>query len=404
MKKYIYILLLICIASTQSFAQCGDRYVDTVFSAVTKTPNIIYGNNTTIAGANKNLFVDIYQPTGDTFEIRPLIILAHGGSFISGSRTSADIVQLCNNFAKRGYVTASISYRLYDNTLFPLPDSLDMYDEAIKAVTDYKAAIRYFYKDRATSNTYKIDTNQIFIGGVSAGAITAINTAYIDSPNETAPWIQTIIANNGGLEGTSGNAGYSSKVKALISVCGAVGNTDWIDANDEPIVSLHGTADDVVPYGYGCATIATICIAYLEGSGNVHARCNALGIDNFLRIHYGQGHVPFAAGGAVGQLYMDTTINDIANFIAPITVCSPTVGIFENNDLQFVAYPNPVSSVLNIEAENLKLATLTDVFGKKITSSNNSIMDINNVSNGVYMLHITNAKGQNGVRKIVIQK
>ena len=49
---------------------------------------------------------------GDTENNRPLIILAHGGSFIAGVRANPSMVSLGEAFAKRGYVVASISYRL----------------------------------------------------------------------------------------------------------------------------------------------------------------------------------------------------------------------------------------------------------------------------------------------------
>ncbi len=399
MKKTVLISLLLLVITINTQAQCGSRYVDTIFTSVTKTLNKKYGNNITIAGANKDLFVDIYEPTGDTFEIRPLIILAHGGSFIGGSRTSPDVVELCNNFAKRGYVTASISYRLYDGLLFPLPDSLDMYDEAIKAVTDYKAAIRYFYKDRSSVNLYKIDTTQIFIGGVSAGAITAVNVAYIDNVSETAPWIQSIIASNGGLNGTSGNSGYSSKIKAIISVCGAVGNDSWIDANDEPIISFHGTADDVVPFGYGCATIAGICIANLDGSSKVHARAASLGITNFLRIHYGQGHVPFATN----PIYMDTTITDIVNFIAPMTLCNPTYIGESSYNLSFDYAPNPASGMIYINLEELKMVQLLDITGSILLQKNENNIDVSRFSEGFYMVLVEDKNGKKGIKKLVIK-
>jgi acetyl esterase/lipase len=126
--------------------------------------------------------MDIYQPDGDTYAARPLIILAHGGSFIGGSKTDdATVVELCNRFAKRGYVTASINYRL--GTLINLvsSDSTVPMGIVVKAISDGKAAIRYFMKDAATTNTYKIDTNNIFVGGNSAGAVLYMHVLYLSN-------------------------------------------------------------------------------------------------------------------------------------------------------------------------------------------------------------------------------
>ena len=66
--------------------------------------------------------MDIYTPVGDNYTNRPLLIFAHGGSFIGGSKTNPTMVDLCETFAKRGYVTASINYRLatHNSVLGPI--------------------------------------------------------------------------------------------------------------------------------------------------------------------------------------------------------------------------------------------------------------------------------------------
>jgi carboxylesterase type B len=38
--------------------------------------------------------------------------MAHGGSFIGGSKTGTDVVPLCNDLQSLGYVVASIEYRV----------------------------------------------------------------------------------------------------------------------------------------------------------------------------------------------------------------------------------------------------------------------------------------------------
>jgi len=34
--------------------------------------------------------------------VRPLIVWAHGGSFMGGTKNDGDVTSLCNHFAKRG--------------------------------------------------------------------------------------------------------------------------------------------------------------------------------------------------------------------------------------------------------------------------------------------------------------
>ena len=49
-----------------------------------------------------------------------------------------------------------------------------------------------------------------------------------------------------GLEGDVGNFGFSSKVNAIINFAGAINTLSWIDPQDEPIVSVHGDADETI--------------------------------------------------------------------------------------------------------------------------------------------------------------
>ena len=146
MKSKIYLALALVLAAGQTFAQCGTRYMDSLF-AVTVTSNVTY---TTANGVT--LMLDVYEPTGDTASQRPLIIMAHGGSFISGSKTEDNVVpQTCRAFAARGYVCAGINYRL--GQVFEMLDSTNAKNVVIRAISDGKAAVRFFRKDAATTNT-----------------------------------------------------------------------------------------------------------------------------------------------------------------------------------------------------------------------------------------------------------
>jgi hypothetical protein len=58
------------------------------------------------------------------------------------------------------------------------------YPVVVKAISDAKAAVRYFSKDAATTNTYKVDTNRMYFGGNSAGSIIGVQYAYIDDTLE----------------------------------------------------------------------------------------------------------------------------------------------------------------------------------------------------------------------------
>ena len=91
MKK-IYLSMLAALglgAAMQAQTACNNgRYSTDVYSTYSVTSNITYGKNVTFSGTTQTLTLDFYEPTADTAHYRPLIIWAHGGSFISGKPPS----------------------------------------------------------------------------------------------------------------------------------------------------------------------------------------------------------------------------------------------------------------------------------------------------------------------------
>lgn len=126
-----------------------------------------------------NLNLDLYQPISSDTVLgpRPLLLLIHGGAFYNGDKKDKGYPELGNYFAERGYVVASVNYRL---GFWPFSQSVDR--AGYRAVQDVNAAVRYLLKNK---EQYKIDTDNIFVAGSSAGAITALNVAFMS--NEYIP-------------------------------------------------------------------------------------------------------------------------------------------------------------------------------------------------------------------------
>lgn len=237
------------------------------------------------------------------------------------------MVTLSQKFAKKGYVCASINYRL---GLTPF-DSVGAVRAVLRAVQDMKASIRFFYKDKLTTDTYKIDTNNIFIGGSSAGAITALHTAYLDKSCEVNYYINpSSLVTLGGMEGYSGNQCYSTKIKGVINLCGALGRYGWIQPGDVPFCSLHGTIDATVKYNRGFAAPLGIQLILLDGSRMLKAQANAIGLNNPFYTWYGKDHVPYASNAA----YMDTTVNFVRDFLITRLGCTDPALLPQNTPAQ----------------------------------------------------------------------
>ncbi len=151
------------------------RYKEEVFTNVDSMLNIQYGEAKNLKGDYEQLLLDIFlPPQNDTIIRRPLLIFIHGGGFQNNSKTGSYSSLVCQSFAKRGYVTATIDYRLGVNKSKTNTD----YAEAMyRAQQDGKAAIRFF---RRYADKYGIDTSQVFITGSSAGSKTCLAIAYMN--------------------------------------------------------------------------------------------------------------------------------------------------------------------------------------------------------------------------------
>ncbi|MFN0013254.1 MAG: T9SS type A sorting domain-containing protein, partial [Saprospiraceae bacterium] len=200
-----------------------------------------------------------------------------------------DMSAYCTLLAKKGYVAVSIQYRLFPFFTLGFPDSIQIFNTAIKAVGDMKAAVRHFRDDAATVNQFRADTLNIFIGGYSAGAVTALHAAYLDNQDPMPAFLADLLPPNGGLEGISGSAAnktHSSKSKAVVNMSGGLYRRIWIDPTEQPLTSIHGTADGTVPYLKGLAAN----IAYLEGTGLLHPQAQSVGLETYLTTVTGGGH------------------------------------------------------------------------------------------------------------------
>lgn len=288
MKFFLsFFLLLPLTALTAQNPGCdGSRYKADVFTTVKKT-TVNYAPTISYLGDAVTLQMDVYEPEGDNLGKRPVIVLAHGGSFMFGDK--ADMSAYCTLLAKKGYVAASIQYRLFPLFTLGFPDSIQIFNTAVKAVGDMKAAVRHFRDDAATANQFRADPLNIFVGGYSAGAVTALHAAYLDENDPMPAFLAALLPPNGGLEGTSGSAAnktHSSKFKAVVNMSGGLYRRIWIDSTEVPMTSIHGTTDGTVPYLKGLAAN----IAYLEGTGLLHPHAQSIGLETYLTTVTGGGH------------------------------------------------------------------------------------------------------------------
>lgn len=189
-KKNIFLLSLVIL----SFIGYSQQWIakNYLYDSII---NIKYGSAVNFNGGIDTLQMNIYSPIcNDAVSRRPLMLIIHGGAFLAGNRYDPNIIKMTRDFAKRGYVTATIEYRLGfvsdDNAWtcnfadYPCvfgTDSAEWYRSSFRAIQDGKGALRYLINRNAQ---YRIDTNNVFIAGESAGGFVAMGVGFMDTISE----------------------------------------------------------------------------------------------------------------------------------------------------------------------------------------------------------------------------
>jgi dienelactone hydrolase len=334
----------------------GKRYQDEIFASYQVQSEVQYG-----LASGVKLYLDLYTGTGDTATSRPGVVFIHGGGFKMGDKNLRFPVSVCGNLARRGYVAASINYRLTST----LPNDTVYFEAMLRALQDAKAAVRFL---RKSGTLYGVDTSQIFVSGSSAGAITALHLAYLDSAH--VPGYVNWNNVGGTFEGTSGNPGFSSEVQAVIANWGAIGDTAWITRRDLPVYCVHGTSDSTVYYNlipaYG---------PFLYSSKYIIADARQKDITNGLRLFINAGHElnndTTKQDSAVSDFcaWLSTIVKSTATSVreSPSTVPA-SISLFQNYPNPFnpsteIAYVLPSSMRVLLDVYNTlgqRIATLVD--------------------------------------------
>lgn len=153
---------------------------------------------------DRTLELDLFRPKGEWGNL-PAIVCIHGGGWQKGSKINHRNV--AQALAARGFVTASIDYRLSSEAQFPAQ------------IQDCKAAVRFL---RAHASEFGIDPGKIGVIGHSAGGHLA---ALLATSNDVPE-----------LEGEGGNSEYNSTIQAVVPMGG---QTDLLSQRTRDISSAE---------------------------------------------------------------------------------------------------------------------------------------------------------------------
>lgn len=188
---------------------------------------------------------DLYLPEKfSEGEIRPAVVIIHGGGFTGGDKGAAREINIGTNLVKRGFVGMSINYVLAtkENPTWP------------RNLHDCKTAVRWLRKN---AGRLQIDSDHIGVIGGSAGGHLAAMVAITGSGD--------------GLDPAGPYGEFSCRVQCGVDLYGpsdltlspnvvmlgksrdearelyqSASPVTYADKNDPPILILHGTADKTV--------------------------------------------------------------------------------------------------------------------------------------------------------------
>ena len=308
--KQTLLTLVFLVCSVGLFAQ--SRYMDEVFSEVSVTEDIVFSTNFGFFSgfmAQDTLRMDIYEPMGDTMSSRPLIILMHPGSFLPkgvntlpfGDRKDSAMVEMCTQFAKRGFVAVASSYRAGWN---PASSEQDVRGGTIITATvlgglDAKNCIKYFRQDAAGDNTYRIDPEKVTLGGTNTGGYVALAANNFDEPSDLTllkfldsrtgeSYFDTTLHGNFFGEGGSVNnvqyEGIDGEPNLILNMGGAAGDTSIFNDMDAPVVSITGRFDPLTPDTIGIVTVSgaggVVPVIEVHGGQTISKHLTNIGVND----------------------------------------------------------------------------------------------------------------------------
>ena len=250
-----------------------------------------------------NIKMDIYQPNQaiDSIENRPVIIFIHTGNFlpeiinggITGDKIDSAGVNLCKQWAKRGFVAVSADYRLGWN-----PISSDenvrrgtLLNAVYRAIHDIKMCVRNL---KSNASDYNINPDEICLYGQGSGGYVVNAYVTLDQVAEyflekfIDPITNSSFINSdlvGEINGYGGalnlyqNDDVSSQIAFSANAGGALADSSWVDGGEPPHVSIHCVRDPFAPFGRGTVIVPTTNedVVEVDGSNIMINRYNFFG-------------------------------------------------------------------------------------------------------------------------------
>jgi acetyl esterase/lipase len=260
----------------------GNEWADTAGSEYDVMPNITYSR-----ASNTELKLDLYLPKDRSTPV-PTVMFIHGGGWVEGAKEIEALNLL--PYLSLKFAVVNVGYRLGRTSLAPA------------AVEDCRCALRWIMRN---AKQFNFDTSRIVLTGISAGGHLALITGMLPTPNV----FDRQCATDDSVRWNSG-AEPEPKVAAIVNLFGITDVADLLEGRNAkhyaiewfgsmggrtelarqvspvnhvrpglpPIITVHGDADDIVPYSH---------------AQRLHAALDKAGVPNQLVTIRGGGHGGF---------------------------------------------------------------------------------------------------------------
>ncbi|NGM64324.1 alpha/beta hydrolase [Sphingobacterium sp. SGR-19] len=237
-KGHLIALLSLAILCCFSAATTAAGQPQTAGEDIQVHRNIRYGEKPKGIGQDttSDRTLDLYLPENRAGKL-PVFMFVHGGGFAGGDKGNAGTQAFCTKLAKHGFAVISINYYLtlkHEKTAgasctanmskgLPTKGFHPKLQEAVKnASNDAQLALQWI-KDN--TDVYRFDLSSVAISGGSAGAMTALYTAYASG--------QTILP-----------------IQAVVNLWGGLENSNHIKSGAPALLTYHGDQDKLIHVDY----------------------------------------------------------------------------------------------------------------------------------------------------------
>jgi acetyl esterase/lipase len=224
--------------------------------------------------------LDVIYPHNATTAV-PAVIYFHGGGWIWGDKSGAVLETL--PYLQMGWAAVNVEYRMASASKAPA------------AVEDCRCALRWIVRN---AKEYHIDPSKLVVTGHSAGGHLSLTTGMIRTSDgldsncppdkgEAEPRVSAIV-NWYGITDVAGLLSGTDEKNYAVAWLGSSPNKEgtairvspltYVRQDNPPIITIHGDADDVVPY---------------SNALRLHQALDKLGVPNQLFTIKGGGHGQF---------------------------------------------------------------------------------------------------------------